>query len=298
MALVQQPDKWASAVKAAGQKILVIVMPISGNSVHKKFFASAINVMSPGVVNKLAESNIQTTVHINPNFPIDYSRNNSIDICLNTYLADYIFFMDTDQTFPGNTILNLMETLESNPDVSGVTGMYFKKRDPFEAVIGRYAGWDEMSLPCKDNLEKLGYVTKDGEQCLYWKSVHYFDKESPFWVDAFGMGCLLMRTDALKQLERPYFKYTPDPKTNDGALLKNSEDMWFCAQLKKKDLTIVCDPRVQCGHIFELESNVDLYEETRDTSFGSLEPEKYKEIMAKTIDVRAEQEEYRNAQHK
>ena len=284
-------DDWAKKVKQRGDKVLVVVLPISGNWIHKKFFHSAINVLSPAVVNALANQGIQTTVHISNNFPIDYSRNHSVDTCLKKYLADYIFFMDTDQTFPGDSILRLMETIsEENPIV---TGMYYKKREPFECVIGRYAGWDEMSTPLKDNLSEMGFVTDAGTQCLFYKGVTFFDRDVPFWVDAFGMGCVLAMKEAFDNLKQPYFKYTRDPRLEDE-YLKNSEDMWFCAQVKRAGITVLCDPRVQCGHICEIESNVDLFENVRDTSFEitkNKEPKTYKKIMDSAVDVREEQKE-------
>jgi len=283
--------EWAKKVKEQGQQILVVVQPISGNWVHKKFYASSINVISGAVLNVLADNKIQTAIHINNNFPVDYSRNSSVDTCLNDYLADYIFFMDTDQTFPQDVILKMMQLITDDTPV--ITGMYYKKRPPFEAVMGRYVEWDEDSEKHRDYLTKAGFVTDDGKQCLYWRSVHYFDREQPFWVDAFGMGCVLAKADVFRKLERPWFKYTADPRTGgDQALLKNSEDMWFCAQLKKANITVLCDPRVQCGHLCEIEADVDIMEQTRDSSFEvtrQQDPEAYKRIMSQVVDVRKEQ---------
>lgn len=290
-------DSWAKKMKDDGWKILVVVMPISGNWIHKKFFVSAMNVYSPAVVNKLADMGIQTTVHVSNNFPIDYSRNQSIDVALDKYLADYVFFMDTDMTFPGNTILNMLELISDETPI--VTGMYYKKSDPFGSVTGRYTPWDEDLEKYREKLEKTGFVTEKGEQCLFYKGVHYFDKDVPFWVDAFGMGCVLAKGEALRKLKKPYFKYTPDPKGDDETLLKNSEDMWFCAEIKKAGITVLCDPRVQCGHICEIESTVDLMEGVRDSSFALAEkqdPEHFKtKILPSVLDVRGEQNVLREA---
>lgn len=287
-------DPWAKSVKDSGQKVLVVVMPMTGNLVHKKFFISAMNVMSAGVINALANQGIQMTLHINPNFPIDYNRNSSVDHCLEKYLADYIFFMDTDQTFPKDSLLRMFETISEDTPV--VTGMYYKKSSPFDCVTGRFVDWDEESLANKKHIEDQGFVTKDGKQCLYYKGITYFDKDVPFWVDCFGMGCVLAMADVFRNIERPYFKYTYDPRTGDGALLKNSEDMWFCASLKKAGIKALCEPRVQCGHITEIESNCELYENSRDSSFDTtkrLKPDLYQKIMERVLDVREEQKELR-----
>lgn len=297
MAIVREPNEWAKKVKAMGHKILVIGQPISGQSVHKLFYLSALNVISAGNLNTLLDKyQIQTQLHIGNDFPIDYNRNVFVDTALDVYLADYLFFMDTDQTFPSNCILQMMETLSDEYPV--VTGMYYKKADPFNPVVGRYSDWDEKSQNAVADLQRQRLIREDdNRQCLWWNHIAFFDKDVPFPVDAFGMGCLLAKAEVFRKLERPYFKYMYDPSKGDQALNSISEDMWFCAQLFKNRIKTLCDPRVQCTHFTFMESTVDLYENLRDTSLETtrqLKPELYQEIMSKVVDVRQEQKKRRD----
>ena len=110
------------------------------------------------------------------------------------------------------------------------------------------------------------------------------------------MGCVLVKTEIFKKLSRPYFRYSYDPE-KDATHLKLSEDMYWCAQLKKAGVPILIDPSVQCGHLMEMESDVDLYENHRDTLIEVLKetkPKEHAKLLSEILDVRQEQKELPN----
>jgi len=274
---------------------MVIGQPITGNFVPKKTYVSAINMLNPlSMIDLLNKHNVQTTLRVINDFPIDYNRNKFVDEALELG-ADYLMFMDMDMTFPSNMINNLLELISDEHPV--VTGMYYIKRPPFRPVMGRYVDWDEELSKKKDHLDKLGFV-KDDKQLLMWCPVTYFD-DKPFEVDVIGMGCVLIKREVFEKLRkqpeeevkahpRAYFKYSPDPRKEESQNCI-SEDMFFCARVKKAGIKILCDPRVQCGHIMEMESNKDLYTASRDSSFKlskEKDPKEYEEAMKQIIDVR------------
>ena len=70
-------------------------------------------------------------------------------------------------------------------------------------------------LPYKEEFNKLGFVHPDGRQIVMWRSFTYWENTVPFKADVIGLGCVLMKTDVFKDLEKPYFRYVPDPRVND-----------------------------------------------------------------------------------
>lgn len=293
---IKQPKDVVDSAHKAGHKILMIGQPISGNTIHKKTYASCLNVINPQtVIELLVNHQVIPVVRIINDFPIDYNRNKFVDEAIEAG-ADYLMFMDMDQTFPNDMLNKLFENIDDDNPV--VAGMYFLKKEPFSPVVGRYVDWTESLIKNRQHLEKQGFILEDGsehgKQLLMWKSVTYFDKDVPFYADVIGMGCVLVKTEIFKKLSRPYFRYSYDPEKGDSAQLKLSEDMYWCAQLKKAGIPILIDPRVQCGHLMEMESNVELYENHRAAVLAHLEknkPEDYKKTMSEIIDVRPEQQE-------
>ena len=58
-------------------------------------------------------------------------------------------------------------------------------------------------------------------------------------VDAVGFGCLLMKTEILGKMQKPYFSYTE----NMG------EDIYFCVKAKEAGFDIWCDTDIVIGHL-------------------------------------------------
>lgn len=295
-----KPEEAARKAHAVDHKLLMIGQPITGNWLHKKVYGSCMNVISPVVMfDLLMDYQVMTVARIINDFPIDYNRNKFVDEALAAG-ADYLMFMDMDMTFPARTIPMLFENLTDETPV--VAGMYFLKKEPFSPVIGRYIDWTDNLLKAKDNLKKqdlwMDDGTEHGKQLIMYRSITYYDKEKgPFQADVIGMGCVLVKADVFKKLKRPYFRYSYDPEKGDPAWQKLSEDMYWCAQLKQAGIPIMIDPRVQCGHLMELESNTELYENHREMLIEHLrreKPEQLEKMMKEIIDVRSEQKEIEN----
>lgn len=58
-----------------------------------------------------------------------------------------------------------------------------------------------------------------------------------------GMSCAMIKRSVFEKLEKPYFKSI---EFDDGN--RCSEDLYFCDQLFKQGLKMVCDPVVKCEH--------------------------------------------------
>jgi hypothetical protein len=146
-------------------------------------------------------------------YQIDHIRNN---IANSAKSYDYLFAVDSDMTFPSDTLTRLMAH-----DVDLVSGIYMKKRlDPVEYEI--YS---------KDQQGKLYSIVPESQ--------------SLFEIDACGFGCVLIKTSVFDRIDMPYFYNTG----YDLNALSISEDLYFCKKLRYAGIKMWADPQTVCGHI-------------------------------------------------
>jgi cellulose synthase/poly-beta-1,6-N-acetylglucosamine synthase-like glycosyltransferase len=194
----------------------------------------------------------KTDILICDKFPIDLNRNLAFDLALsNKYEADFVMCCDMDQVFKKDTILKLMQTLKESPDAGAATGIYFRKTPPHKCVVGKFSPWSESLNNKRAFLQENGFVDqKTGEQTLFYKPLQFFDVVQP--VDAFGLGCILFRSDALRKIKQPFCKYLNAYFLGGDFTFEGcSEDMWMCSQLKQAGVKVLCNPKVQVGHVVE-----------------------------------------------
>lgn len=290
-------EKTCENLKKKGYKIMVVYQPITGGTIATAFYKSMLSVLSGEVWNYMADKHkVILKPYVSPHFPIDANRNMAVLDARERYKADYMFFMDTDQTFPALTIQILYEALlekQKTNHLSVMAGMYFAKKDPWGGVFGRYSEWDEKTEPLRSKFEEMGLV-HEGKQLLWWKSINFWEKNQIFPVDVIGAGCMMMPMGVFDAIEMPFFKYLPDfQKVGKMA----SEDMWYCAQLKKAGIPIWMNAAVSCGHLTGLTVDESLHSTQRDEFFKQTSPENAKKTYEKMIDVRspAERAQWRNA---
>lgn len=269
-----------------GYKIMVVYQPITNLSVATEFYKSMLSVLSGEIWEYMADKHkIIIKPYINPNFPIDSNRNMAVLDARDRYKADYMFFMDTDQTFPPMTIPILYEALiekQKQNYLSIMAGMYFAKKDPWPGVFGLYSPWDEEMEKDRKWYEDLGLV-HEGKQLIWWKSVTFWSKGQIFPVDVIGAGCMMMPVAIFEALKMPFFKYLPD-FAKEGKMA--SEDMWFCAELKKNGIPIYMNSNVSCGHLTQLSCDESLFVSQRDGFYKHASIEKRRYTYGLQTDVR------------
>lgn len=128
----------------------------------------------------------------------------------------HLFFMDSDMTFPENTLSRL---LAYDKDIVG--GLYCMKLPPFATTAF-----------VKPNGKIQNYVPKPGEGL----------KE----VDAIGTGCLLIKREVFEKMTWPYFWYEEDPPGSEQMM---TEDSYFCIKARELGYKVWCDSSVLCGHV-------------------------------------------------
>jgi len=127
--------------------------------------------------------------------------------------ADYILFLDDDQTYPPDTPEILM-----NHDKDVVGGVTPRKETGTPMV------WDH-----------------DGEVKI-WDSLS--GKSGLTKIDGMGMGGVLIKVNVFDKLEHPYFKRHENP-TYRGC----GEDIAFYLKCKKAGVDVFVDIDLQFGHL-------------------------------------------------
>lgn len=286
-------EKQCQQWRDKGYKIMMVYQPITGGSVATDFYKSMLSVLSGEIWEYMAQKHkVILKPYVSPHFPIDANRNMAVLDAQKKYKADYMFFMDTDQTFPPMTIPILYESLLQKQEATPIcvmAGMYFTKKDPWAGVFGLYQPWNEKSEKFRKQYEELGLV-KDDLQLLWWKSINFWSKGSIFPVDVIGAGCMMMPLSVFEAAEMPFFKYLPD-FLNVGKMA--SEDMWFCAQLKKAGVPIFMNSNVSCGHLTSFIVDEGVHQAQRDAFFEHVAEKEGRETYAKMVDLRTEEEKAR-----
>jgi hypothetical protein len=121
--------------------------------------------------------------------------------------SEWVLWLDSDMMFPPSVLMRL---LAHNEDLVGCN--YMKRSYPFKTV----AFTD----------------TSDWEN---WIPIQYSNELVE--AEAVGMGCVLMKTALFKELQKPYFEYTYQPKTEDWG----GEDFTLFKKFNKLGHTLKID---------------------------------------------------------
>ncbi len=185
---------------------------------------------------------------------VNYSANNGISIqdigiterCLiddarntltETFLSsstEWLFWMDSDMTFPKDTLVKLFETAEKK-DAKMVTGIYYQRRGG--------------NLPClwsRNQETEAGLVTgintPKGKENKYMGSFLIVnpEKKEPFEAHAAGFGCVLVHRSVFEVMDRPWFQFIK------GVC---SEDFYFFVNAQELGFKLWVEPTIDLGHI-------------------------------------------------
>lgn len=121
--------------------------------------------------------------------------------------AEYMLWLDSDIAFPPTTALRLLSHQEPV-----VAANYIRRQLPAKGVA----------------YPKIG----DWEKPLAFKPT---SKLVP--VEGIGMGCMLVKTSILDEIEKPWFAFHYTPESNDHL----GEDMDFCMKMAGAGYTVKVD---------------------------------------------------------
>jgi hypothetical protein len=148
---------------------------------------------------------------------------------------DYIMFIDTDQVFDPEDAYRLIDTMEANPKIDVLAGMYVMADNTLSTVI---LDWDEeffsehgrFDFKTPRQMQELGKAAPNG------------------LVKAFygGLGFSIFRKGVFDKLEYPWFEPITH-KVGRGTDLMG-EDVSLFWKLNQKGVDFWVDPFVYVGH--------------------------------------------------
>lgn len=207
----------ARLIKGGSWKKQRVVMIIpAGNSIPSKVYLSHVNIAFPpnnGVVRILAQG-----------MEVGDAYSKAIEqVLAHPELKDweYVLTLEHDNLVPSDGVIKLIETLENNPHLSCVGGLYFTKGPEGVAQI-----WGDP----KDSVVNFRpQPPRPGElvECC-----------------GTGMGMTLFRLSMFKddRLRKPWFK------TICGADGAATQDLYFWNDARKNGYRCAIDCRVRVGH--------------------------------------------------
>ena len=133
--------------------------------------------------------------------------------------VDWILSIDSDSLFTADQLSALMQRFADRPDIDALAALQCRRGQGF---------------PLMTVAHETGVQT-NGE---------------PIKVTTAHFGLTLIRTDVLKQVEKPWFNSRPDA---DGEWEDNrlDDDIWFWHQWRLANRNIYVDPLVSIGHLEE-----------------------------------------------
>lgn len=126
---------------------------------------------------------------------------------------DYLFCVDSDISFPPDTLIRL---LEHKKEI--VAGIYIQRKH------------GQHTLEVYANGRNVPYEELVGKSLVE--------------VDACGFGCILINSDVLRTVPYPHFIYKSAIDHKDTL----SEDVFFCAKAAKFGFKTYVDPTITCEH--------------------------------------------------
>lgn len=135
--------------------------------------------------------------------------------------ADYVLWLDSDMTFPPDTLARMVKTAtENNIDI--LTGLYFRRVPPYSPVL-----FDRLEI-------------KKNDICS-WSEFETIP-EGLFEVGGCGFGCVLVNTEVFLSVQSAY-------NNMFAPIGNNGEDVAFCVRARGCGYKIWCDPSLVCGHV-------------------------------------------------
>ncbi len=206
-----------------------IAMPIA-QMVEPKVLQSSL-----AMVNHSATHGIEIRhIGITERALIDDARNTLTETFLKSP-TEWLFWMDSDMTFPEDTLVKLFKVAEDK-NAKMVTGIYYQRKGMNYPVL-----WSRG-----EELEEAG--TKTGlhsPRSAVNKYVGTFifphpDKKEPFKVHAAGFGCVLVHRSVFEVMPRPWFKFIKG---------ECSEDFYFFVNAAELGFELWAEPTIDLGHI-------------------------------------------------
>lgn len=189
---------------------LAILVPLSLDYVYKDWFIGYINLHKP-------EPPHEVYIICNNDQPLDHNRNRLTMMAIE-WGATHLLWLDADIVLPPD---GLMKMIKHNMPVVGA--LCFQKVSPYRPVI---------------------YLKSPK-----YKNVHVFCEDYPkglMEVHRTGTGALLVKSEVVKNIEYPWFRFRDD-ELHPGKML--GEDLYFCERAQEAGYRIYVDTKIIAKHL-------------------------------------------------
>ena len=165
-----------------------------------------------------------------------YDSRNLLALTAIEHGFDTIMWFDSDMTFKPDTLHCLLADM-NDCGYDLVSGLYVKRTIPMRPVLWSRIEQPDLSSP---NIKKCFDDYLD------------YPLDTIFPIAGCGFGCVLVKVDLIK---RVWDKYGPafSPYPWCG------EDISFCYRAGRLGAKMVCDSRVKCGHVGNIEFTEQAY---------------------------------------
>jgi predicted SAM-dependent methyltransferase len=136
--------------------------------------------------------------------------------------VDWILSLDSDSLFTAEQLSQLMDILASNPHIDALAALQCRRGSPYP-LLTTGSGVDDQAIEISNQ---------------------------PFKVTTAHFGLTLIRVDALRDVDKPWFYAKPEDDGNWGDE-RMDDDIWFWHQWRKAGKTIYVAPSVSIGHLEE-----------------------------------------------
>lgn len=148
---------------------------------------------------------------------------------------EWTLWIDSDMTFPKNTLQHMMRVAEKN-NLDILTSVCYMRRPPYSPGLFK-------SFVMHDDLTSDSEIIEEVPDGL-------------FEVDACGFACILVKTKVIVDIVEKY----GDAFTQVGT---TGEDLSFCWKAKQCGYRIYADSTLNIGHVGQFIVNKDVYESVR-----------------------------------
>ena len=148
--------------------------------------------------------------------------------------TEWLFCMDSDMTFPADTLVKLFDVAEKK-NTKMVTGIYYQRKGMNYPVI--WSRGEDL-----DDGTKTGLSSPKAKTNKYVGTfvIPHPDKKEPFKVHAAGFGCVLIHRSVFEIMPRPWFQFIKG---------QCSEDFYFFVNAQELGFELWAEPTIDLGHI-------------------------------------------------
>jgi len=206
-----------------------IAVPIA-QLIEPKTYQSSMAMINYSARNGVDIKDIGTTERM----LIDDARN----LLAETFLkgsSEWIFWMDSDMTFPEDTLVKLFKVAEEK-NAKMVTGIYYQRKGMNYPVL--WSRGEEL----EESGTKTGLNSPRAATNKYVGTFIFPDlnKKQPFKAHAAGFGCVLIHRSIFEIMPRPWFKFIKG---------ECSEDFYFFVNAQELGFELWVEPTITLGHI-------------------------------------------------